>query len=78
MQNAALALDGRGSDLNAAIGNLEPFAEEANKLLRTLDTQDQATSQFVKNTGEVFGALSERQGQLRGLISTSCSSRYSQ
>ncbi len=71
MQNAALALDGRGADLNAAIGNLEPFAEEANNLLRTLETQDQATSQFVKNTGEVFGALSERQGQLQGLIRNS-------
>ena len=66
MQNAAIALDGRGADLNAAIANLEPFAEEANKILRTLDTQDDATSQFVKNTGEVFGALSRAPGPAPG------------
>ena len=71
MQNAAIALDGRGADLNAAIANLEPFAEDANRLLGVLETQDQAVSQFVKNTGVVFNALSERQGQLRGLIQNS-------
>ena len=59
------------SDLSAAIANLEPFAESANDLLRVLDTQDVAVSKFVKNTGVVFGALSERQGQLRGLIENS-------
>ena len=71
MQNAAVALDGRGADLSAAIANLEPFAEEANKIVRTLDTQDEAVRGFVKNTGVVFSALSERQGQLRGLIQNS-------
>ena len=71
MQQAALAFKGRGADLSAAIANLEPFAEDANRLLRVLDTQEQAVSQFVKNTGVVFGALSERQGQLRGLIQNS-------
>ncbi|MDP9227657.1 MAG: hypothetical protein M3M99_01230, partial [Actinomycetota bacterium] len=68
MQQAAIALDGRGGDLSAAIANLEPFAEDANRLLRVLDTQEQAVSQIVNNTGVVFEALSERQGQLRGLI----------
>jgi phospholipid/cholesterol/gamma-HCH transport system substrate-binding protein len=71
MQEAAVALRGRGVDLNAAIGNLEPFAAEANELLRILDTQRLATRQFVRNTGEVFEALSERQGQLQGLIRSS-------
>ena len=47
------------------------FAEDTNRLLRVLDTQDQAVSRFVKNTGVVFNALSERQGQLRGLIQNS-------
>ena len=36
-----------------------------------LDTQQGAVQQFVRNTGEVFGALSERQGQLAGLIRNS-------
>jgi phospholipid/cholesterol/gamma-HCH transport system substrate-binding protein len=71
MQQLAIATAGRGADLSAAIANLEPFAEDANRLLRVLDTQQGAVQQFVRNTGEVFGALSERQGQLQGLIRNS-------
>jgi phospholipid/cholesterol/gamma-HCH transport system substrate-binding protein len=71
MQQLAIASAGRGADLSAAIANLEPFAEDANKVLRVLDTQQGAVSQLVRNTGEVFGALSERQGQLQGLIRNS-------
>jgi virulence factor Mce-like protein len=71
MQEGALAFAGRGDDLSAAIANLEPFAEDANRLLRVLDTQDDAVRQFVNNTGVVFDALSERRGQLSGLITNS-------
>ena len=71
MQQLAIASAGRGADLSAAIANLEPFAEDANKVLRVLDTQQGAVQQFVRSTGEVFGALSERQGQLQGLIRNS-------
>jgi phospholipid/cholesterol/gamma-HCH transport system substrate-binding protein len=68
MQNAAVALDKRGLDLNATLGELDPFAEETNRLLTTLDTQSKAVRKLVSNGGVVFDALSERQGQLRGLI----------
>jgi virulence factor Mce-like protein len=68
MQQAAIATSGRGADLSAAIANLEPFAEEGDRILRVLDTQEGAVKQFVNNTGVVFEALSERRGQLRGLI----------
>jgi phospholipid/cholesterol/gamma-HCH transport system substrate-binding protein len=71
MQQLAIATAGRGADLSAAIANLEPFAEDANRLLRVLDTQQGAVQQLVRNTGEVFGALSERRGQLQGLIRNS-------
>jgi phospholipid/cholesterol/gamma-HCH transport system substrate-binding protein len=71
MQQLAIASAGRGADLSAAIANLEPFAEDANRLLRVLDTQQGAVQRLVRNTGEVFGALSERQGQLQGLIRNS-------
>jgi phospholipid/cholesterol/gamma-HCH transport system substrate-binding protein len=70
-QQLAIASAGRGADLSAAIANLEPFAEDANRVLRVLDTQQGAVQQLVRNTGEVFGALSERQGQLQGLIRNS-------
>jgi virulence factor Mce-like protein len=71
MQQLAIASAGRGADLSAAIANLEPFAEDANRLLRVLDTQKGAVQQLIRNTGEVFGALSERKGQLQGLIRNS-------
>ena len=71
MQEAAVSLNGRGADLNAALGNLDVWAQDATRLLRVLDTQQGATSQFIRNTGVVFNALSERQGQLQGLIRNS-------
>ncbi len=71
MQGAAVAFRGRGADLNAAFGDLAPFSNSANRTLQILDSQRLATRQLVKNTGEVFQALSERQGQLQGLIRNS-------
>jgi ABC-type transporter Mla subunit MlaD len=71
MQGTAASLRGRGPDLSATIAELAPFAEETNRLLRVLDSQDQAVRQLVHNGGTVFQALSERQGQLRGLIQNS-------
>ncbi len=70
-QDVSIALRHRGADLSAAIGNLGPFASDLNRLLRILDSQRLATRQFVRDTGEVFEALSERRGQLRGLITNS-------
>jgi phospholipid/cholesterol/gamma-HCH transport system substrate-binding protein len=71
MQGTAAALRGRGPDLSAAIAELDPFAEETNRLLRVLDSQRLAVRQLVHDGGDVFQALSERQGQLRGLIQNS-------
>ncbi|HMC06297.1 MAG TPA: MlaD family protein [Solirubrobacterales bacterium] len=68
MQGAAAALHGRGPDLSAAIAELDPFAEQTNHVLRILDSQHLAVRQLIRSGGDVFGALSERQGQLRGVI----------
>jgi virulence factor Mce-like protein len=71
MEQQGTALDGRGQDLNDALGNLTPFAEDLDKLLAILRVQKQETSRLVRNTGVVFDALSERDGQLTDLISNS-------
>jgi virulence factor Mce-like protein len=71
MINQAQSLAGRGQDVNDALGNLAPFAEDANKILEVLNSQAGATRQLVRNTGFVFDALSERQGQLQSLITNS-------
>jgi phospholipid/cholesterol/gamma-HCH transport system substrate-binding protein len=71
MQGAAAALNHRGPDLSAAIAELDPFAAQTNRVLRTLSSQHQAVRQLVHSGGDFFQALSERQGQLRGLIQNS-------
>jgi phospholipid/cholesterol/gamma-HCH transport system substrate-binding protein len=68
MQSQAAALRGRGQEFGEALSELEPFSESANRALRILDTQQHAVRQLVHSGGTVFQALSERQGQLRGLI----------
>jgi virulence factor Mce-like protein len=68
MQGASLALRRQGPHLSAALAELDPFAEEANHALRILDSQRLAVRELIRNGGEVFQALSERHGQLRGLI----------
>jgi phospholipid/cholesterol/gamma-HCH transport system substrate-binding protein len=71
MQDGARAVRGRAPDLNAALGNLDPFTEEGARLMRTLDRQRLAVSGLLDSSGEVFEALSERRGALRGLITNS-------
>jgi phospholipid/cholesterol/gamma-HCH transport system substrate-binding protein len=68
MQTQAVAISGRGRDLNDALGNLGPFAEDTADILAILNKQEGAVSRLIANTGVVFGALSERDGQLRSLI----------
>jgi phospholipid/cholesterol/gamma-HCH transport system substrate-binding protein len=71
MQQLALATQGRGRDISDAIGNLAPFAEDTTTLLKILDAQHADVQSVVRDTGEVFDALSERDGQLRSLIDSS-------
>ena len=71
MQSQAQAIDGYGRDVNDALGNLGPFAEDAAKLVDILNRQEGAVSRLVSNTGVVFEALTERDGQLRSLIENS-------
>jgi phospholipid/cholesterol/gamma-HCH transport system substrate-binding protein len=71
MQLQAAALRGRGQQFGEALSELEPFSESANRALRILDTQQHAVRRLVHSGGTVFQALSERQGQLRGLIQNS-------
>ena len=71
MQSQATAIDGYGRDVNDALGNLGPFAEDTATLVDILNRQEGAVSRLVSNSGVVFGALTERQGQLRSLIRNS-------
>jgi phospholipid/cholesterol/gamma-HCH transport system substrate-binding protein len=68
MQDQAQAIDGYGRDVNDALGNLAPFAEDAAVLVDILNRQEGAVQRLISNTGVVFEALTERRGQLRSMI----------
>ena len=65
------AVSDRGEQLNDALGNLAPFAEDTDKVLAVLRRQSGDTRALVRDTGTVFQALTERQGQLRDLVTNS-------
>ena len=71
MQAQAQGIDGYGRDVNDALGNLAPFAEDAATLLDILRRQEGAVQRLVADSGVVFGALNERGDQLRSLIENS-------
>ena len=71
MQGGAAALRGRGDDFSVAIASLPSFADQTDRLLRLLDSEQVALSSFVREGGKTFGALTERSGQLRGTIENS-------
>ena len=70
-QDLAKGVEGRGRDFNDALGTLPGFARDGEELLSVLDSQEGAVSRLVRNTGVVFGALSENESQLRNLITGS-------
>jgi len=71
LQSQAASLTGRGRDINDAIGNLAPFAEDASQLLRILNAQQGDVTGVVRDTGTVFNALSARDSELASLITNS-------
>jgi len=68
MQQAGIALTGRGEDFNVALAYLYPFATNVDAVLAVLHNQSQATSTLLRDGGEVFSALSQSPAQLQGLI----------
>ena len=68
LKGTARAFAGRDEDVNAALGNLSPFAEDAGDLVRVLDSQHRAVRRLISDSGQVFESLGRRQGQLSGLV----------
>src|SRR5215217_3656334 len=67
----AKSIKGRGRDFNDALGTLPGFASDGADVLAVLDSQEGGVQRLVKNTGVVFGALTENEAQLRNLITGS-------
>ena len=68
LKGLARTVEDRGEDLNAAAGNLPPFAQDAGELARLLHGQRRAVRRLVSDSGEVFASLGRRQGELSGLV----------
>jgi virulence factor Mce-like protein len=69
--NAAVAIQGRGLDLNDALGNLGPFVSDSSAVLETLNRQKAALKGLVRDTGTVFEALTARDQELASVITNS-------
>jgi phospholipid/cholesterol/gamma-HCH transport system substrate-binding protein len=70
-QNAAVAVQDRGLDLNDAFGNLGPFTTDATQVVKILRRQQRSLQGLVRDTGQVFESLSARDNELAGAISGS-------
>ncbi len=68
MQQQGIALTGRGQQLNAAIAQLFPFATNVDRVLAVLHQQGAATSTFLRDTGQVFSALSASPSELQAFV----------
>ncbi|MGI8727947.1 MAG: MlaD family protein, partial [Solirubrobacterales bacterium] len=66
--SGAIALDGRGGDLNDALGNLSPLIEDATEITELVERQRPAVQGLIRDTGNVFAAVRREQGVLRGSI----------
>src|SRR5436190_1069688 len=60
--------DGRSKAVIEIEPRYAPFAKDTTSLLRVLNSQAAGVRQLVRNTGEVFDALSQRDHQLQSLI----------
>ncbi len=69
MQSLAEGLGGRGEEINSSFAIIQPFVEDANKLVTVANSQEGALTASIHNTGVVFDALTAREGEFRGLIS---------
>jgi phospholipid/cholesterol/gamma-HCH transport system substrate-binding protein len=70
-QDLGKGIEGHGADFSDFLGVLPEFANNTNKVLKVLNSQERAVQEGIKNTGVVFDALSERDGQLADWITSS-------
>ena len=69
-QETAQALGGNGQNLNAVLGNLPPFAENASAILQVLDAEHNAVVNLFRNGTTVFAALNRDPAALQNLITS--------
>ncbi|WP_205696244.1 MlaD family protein [Conexibacter sp. SYSU D00693] len=68
LQSWEKAFDGRGQDLNDAVGHLPGLAQDGGDLLATMDAQGRAVRQLVRDAGTVLGTVGERDEATQELV----------
>jgi phospholipid/cholesterol/gamma-HCH transport system substrate-binding protein len=71
MREGATAISGQGQSFSNALGELDPFFTEFDRLFRLLDTQRLAVRQLFSNGAVSLRALRGREGELANLIQSS-------
>ncbi|HWO15524.1 MAG TPA: MlaD family protein [Solirubrobacterales bacterium] len=71
MQDAAVAIQGRGGDFSNVFGEFEPTFATFDRLFRVLDTQRLAVRQLFRNGEVTFRAFRGRNDELDDLIQSS-------
>src|SRR3954454_8463362 len=71
LQRTAKALDGRGEDLNVAIGHLAPTSESFAGLTEILERQRGSLKGLIRDSGTALTAIGERRADLQSLIRAS-------
>jgi ABC-type transporter Mla subunit MlaD len=62
------ALNGAGTDLNAALGNADTSLTTLASVVTILNAQQSAVRSLIRDTGSVFQTLGARQGDLQTLV----------
>ena len=70
-QDLGKGIEGQGAGFSEFLGVLPAFAEDTNKVVQILNSQERAVREGIKNTGVVFDALTERGDQLSQWIDNS-------
>jgi virulence factor Mce-like protein len=68
VKGAAGAVRGRGQELSASIADAAPATTQLADVLTTLAVQRDDVSALIANSGQVFGALGEREGALADAV----------
>ena len=67
-QGLAQSFSGHGQDISDAFGNLPAFAQDATVFTQILDQEGAPLQRLIRDTGGVFGALSQNEQALHNLI----------
>jgi phospholipid/cholesterol/gamma-HCH transport system substrate-binding protein len=70
-QELGRGIRGRGENLNNALGQLPEFTTSGSDLLEVLYRQERAVRGLFRDTGEVYEAITQDEGQLTNLIRNS-------